>query len=346
MTAAIRWTDLREFTMEGQGWKGVAAPFDRFPARAQGLVREPVWDLSRHSSGLCARFVTDSPVIQARWSLRHPSLAMSHMAATGVSGVDLYVREARGPWRWAGSGRPEEFPLNEGELISGLTPESREYLLYLPLYNGVTAVEIGVSPGASVTPGPARPSGRERPVIFYGSSITQGGCAARPGMAHVPILGRWLDWPVINLGFSGNGTMDPEVAELMAEVDAAAYVIECLPNMETEQVAQRTVPLVDILRRRRPDTPILLVEDRTGPRAPLLESTRRLHAAKRAALRAAYEQLKTAGDPHLHYQSGEDFMGEDGEGTVDGSHPTDVGFLRTARCMLPLLREVLGAGAD
>jgi hypothetical protein len=154
MTDALRWHDIADLTIEGKGWPDTADTYDRLPARAEGVVRDPVWNLSRQTAGLCAQFVTDASAISVRWALRHQALAMSHMAATGVSG--------------------------------------------------------------------------------------------------------------------------------------------------------------------------------------------QAHGAKRAALRAAFDQLSSA-DDSLHYQPGADFMGDDAEATVDGSHPTDVGFMRQARCMLPLLRRVLGA---
>jgi len=95
----LAWYDIRKFGLEGQGWSDTAAPYDRFPARAEAEVRPAVWNLSRHSAGLCVRFVTDSPEIHARWTLTSSRLAMNHMPATGVSGLDLYVRTDSGQWR-------------------------------------------------------------------------------------------------------------------------------------------------------------------------------------------------------------------------------------------------------
>src|SRR5262249_38655970 len=158
------------------------------------------------------------------------------------------------------------------------------FLLYLPLYNGVKSLKIGVPRGAKIDKAPARPA-HQKPIVVYGTSIVQGGCASRPGMVHTAILGRRFDWPVINLGFSGNGRMELEVAKLIAEIDAAAYVIDCLPNMGARGVAERTEPLVLALRKARPSTPIVLMEDRSVANADLLPGAARDTAAKRAALR-------------------------------------------------------------
>src|SRR5262249_29415705 len=159
----------------------------------------------------------------------------------------------------------------------------REYLLYLPLYNGVKSVEVGVPKGAALTKASPRPADHAKPLVFYGTSITQGGCASRPGMVHTAILGRRLERPVINLGFSGNGRMEREMAELLAELAPAVYVLDCLPNMDAALVAQRVEPFVRTLRKARPDTPILLVEDRSYTTAFLLDGPKQRNATSRAA---------------------------------------------------------------
>lgn len=243
----VKWLDIRELGLEGQGYRDVKSPFDRLPQRAEGVVREAVWNLSRHSAGLAVRFVTNAQEIRAEWTLTSSNLAMPHMPATGVSGLDLYAKADDGKWRWVACGFPRE-QTNKIPLVSGLPGTSREFLLYLPLYNGVSEVKLGVPAEASLERGAAYPDQQARPIVFYGTSITQGGCASRPGMCHPAILGRWYQRPVINLGFSGNGTMEKEVGQFLAEIEAHVYVIDCLPNMNAAQVAERTQPLVRQLR--------------------------------------------------------------------------------------------------
>ena len=235
------WFEIQHLGLEGQGWQETKSPFDRLPAKADGIVRTLVWNLSRHSAGISVRFVTDANTIQAKWTLTSSRLAMPHMPATGVSGLDLYVNTPGGIWRWVANGRPTK-QTNEVQLLSEIPPGRHEFCLYLPLYNGVTKVEIGIPAGAELARLP-RSKGAEKPIVFYGTSITHGGCASRPGMVHTSILGRRLNRPVINLGFSGNGTMDLEIAKLLAELDASLYVIDCLPNMGAEPVRQRVKPL-------------------------------------------------------------------------------------------------------
>jgi lysophospholipase L1-like esterase len=337
------WHDVQTLGVEGKGWTDTKSFYDRLPAKAEGVVREPVWGLSRHSAGMCVRFVTDATELHARWTLTSDRLAMPHMAATGVSGLDLYVKGDDGRWRWLATGRPTEAPTNTARLVGDLPVGSREYLMYLPLYNGVQSVEIGIPSDRSLSSAPPRGPEREKPLIFYGTSITQGGCASRTGMVHTAILGRRLDRPVINLGFSGNGRMEPEMADLLAELDPAVYVLDCLPNMNGALVAERVAPFVRTLRQARPETPILLVEDRNYTNAFLVASSRRRNEENHAALRKVYDDLIAEGVKHVYYLPGDNLLGDDGEATVDGSHPTDLGFVRQAdrfqEALEPLLSD-------
>jgi len=334
----LAWYDLQLLDIEGRAFSETTSPYDRLPANAEGVVRDAVWKLSRHSAGLCARFVTNATSIQAKWTLTSTRLAMPHMAATGVSGLDLYVKTERGQWRWLATGSPTEQE-NSKVLVRSVPVGKREYMLYLPLYNGVSEVEIGIPSDATLA---KAQSHVHKPIVFYGTSITHGACASRPGMVHTAILGRRLGYPVVNLGFSGNGRMEAEVAKLMSEIDASVYVIDCLPNIRAEEVTQRTEPLVRILRDAHPETPILLVEDRSYADSFLIESKRLRNEQSRAALRAVLERLNDAGEKNVYYLEGEHLLGSDGEGTVDSSHPTDLGFLRQADAFEEVLRPVLG----
>ena len=334
--SALIWTDIRELGVAGQGWTDTKAPYDRLPAKAEGKVRAAVWNLSRHSAGLCVRFVTDASEIHARWVLASSNLAMPHMAATGVSGLDLYVKTDRGQWRWLAVGQPTS-QTNVCRLVAGVPSGRREYLLYLPLYNGVREVELGIPAGTTLAQAGPWGRGERKPMVFYGTSILQGGCASRPGMVHSAILGRRFQWPHINLGFSGNGRMEAELAELLAELDPSVYVLDCLPNMDAAEVRERVEPFVRKLRTARPGAPIVLVEDRSYADSFLIASKRERNDSSRAALRAAFENLKKSGIKDLHYLKGADLLGDDGEGTVDSSHPNDLGFMRQAEAFAKVL---------
>lgn len=334
----LTWHDVTIWGVEGRILPGQerARWFDRLPASAEGKVTDNVWNLSRDTAGMMVRFETDAPSIHVHYRLRKQALAMPHMPATGVSGIDLYARDPAGVWKWVQVTKPATQEV-KAEIIAGLTPGSREYAAYLPLYNGVEWLKIGVPDGSDFR-GLAP---REKPVVFYGTSITHGACASRPGMVHTAILGRWLDRPVANLGFSGNGRMDREVGEYLVQLDAAAYVIDCLPNMQPAMVRQKCVPLVKQLRAARPNTPIILVEDRRFTNDWITPAKQQFHSENHAALRAAYDELIAEGFGDLHYIPGDHLYGDDTEGATDASHASDLGFMRQAEIFAPVLRSAL-----
>jgi hypothetical protein len=339
-TEALNWKDIREFDVEGRGWNDTKAFYDRLPARAESLVRPEVWNLSRQSAGLQVRFVSDATSISARWALTSANLAMPNMAALGCSGLDLYVRTEQGGWRWLGVGQPKA-QTNAATLISGMPPGEREYLLYLPLFNDPEFVQLGVPTNSTLRKAGPWGSGERKPIVFYGTSILQGLGAERPGLVHSAILGRRFNWPTINLGFSGHGRMEPELADLLAELDPSVYVLDCLPNMNAEQVTERVEPFVAKLRSAHPQTPILLVEDRVYANAFLMPNRATFHAANHAALRSAFERLQKSGVKNLYYLPADQLFGDDGEWTVDGSHPNALGFMRQADAFAKVLGPLL-----
>ena len=286
---------------------------------------------------MMVRFKTDAPAIHVHYKLLHAKLAMSHMPATGVSGVDLYARDAQGAWRWVQVTRPSSQEFN-AMLVKGLAPGFREYALYLPLYNGTEFLHIGVPPTSKFEP----LAPRQNPIVFYGTSITHGACASRPGMVHTAILGRRFDRPVVNLGFSGNGRMHAEVGDYLTQIDACVYVIDCLPNMGPKMVEQRCVPLVKQIRAQQPDTPIVLVEDRRNTNSWILPTREAHHTRNHAALQQAFEALQSESVGNLYYISGDSLYGTDGDGATDGSHASDLGFFRQANAFEPVLRKAMG----
>ncbi|MEO6567155.1 MAG: SGNH/GDSL hydrolase family protein [Opitutaceae bacterium] len=298
-----------------------------------------VWDLSRDSSGMMVRFKTDATSIYVQYNLSktQEQLGMWNMPPTGVSGIDLYARDSAGKLRWVQVARART-PEVRIELVRGLAPGSREYAAYLPLFNRVESLSIGVPQGAvfeGLAPRTAKP------IVFYGTSITHGIAASRPGMVHTAILGRRLELPVINLGFSGNGRMDAAVGEFLAQIDAAVFVIDCLPNMSPATVRTKAGPLVRQLRAVRPNTPIVLVEDRRETNDWIIPSKAKFHDDNHAALREVFDSLQREGVKNLHYIPGDHLYGDDAEGATDGSHASDLGFVRQADVMEPILRVAL-----
>lgn len=337
-TSSLVWYDARLLTVEGKAFRDTENFWERLPARAKEKVPPSVWGLSKHTAGLCVRFITDATTIAAAWD-GAVKLRMNHMALTGSAGLDLYYRDGAS-WKYVATGRPREE--HTTQVLVGAWPgrelpaAKREYLLYLPLYHPISDLKIGIPQGATIACAPPRPREKQLPIVFYGTSITQGGCASRAGMCHTAILGRWLDRPVINLGFSGSGKSEREMAQLVAEINAACYVLEPLPNMTVEQVRERLPYWLEVLRHAHPRTPIVLVMNPLKPERD----------AQNLALWEVFQKARKSGDRLLFLIPASKQLAGRENGTVDGIHPTDLGFYRMAECYYPLLRRLVSQKKD
>jgi hypothetical protein len=335
----VQWVDARSLTIEGMGWNGAVADYARLPDKFKDVVTAKVWSLSRHSAGIEVRFkVKGTAAINARWKLTSNTF-MAHMTPQSINGLDLYVK-LNGKWIWAGVGRTSKEGLNQETILKAGFMKDKEYecMVYLPLYTGVSSLEIGVSKGAVISAAGANTS---KPLVFYGTSILHGCSASRAGMTFAAMLGRKFDRPSINLGFSGNGQMDEPFGTILGEIDASIYFIDCLPNMSAFSVTEikdRTLTLVRKLRALRPATPIVLVEDRTHTYANLTDNP--VVNLRRPGLDAAYKILAKE-FKGIYYVKGDPLLGDDNEATVDGSHPSDLGMYRYFKALSPLTSKLL-----
>ena len=327
--------------------------YTRLPASMQGKVRKAVWDLGQNSSGIAVRFRSDSKCIGARWELLN-NFGMAHMAATGVKGLDLYALGDDNQWHFAGTAQPNG-KVSSNVFIRKMDGRMREYLIYLPLYDGVTSLEIGIDSTAgimqpenpSLLP-PAAENPAEGAILVYGTSVTQGGCATRPGMSFTSILERKLHRQTINLGFSGNGRMDGIIAEAIARVPASVYVIDCLANCTYDIIRDSTEYFIRTIAEANPQTPILMLSNYCYP-YHWLDAQFREDAAKENTLWKEFcDRLRKEGYKNIRYidlysdcNMKKSAIGPDREGTVDGVHMTDLGFLRYAETLLPYLEKAL-----
>ncbi|MFH6605056.1 SGNH/GDSL hydrolase family protein [Maribacter algicola] len=347
---AVKWWNPQESAfnvLEGQVWPAEVEDFyDRLPKRAKENVREPVWNLSKHASGLKIRFRSNAEEIIVRYGVGLRK-AMDHMPATGVSGVDLYAKDSDGEWLWCNGGRTFSdtitFKFNGLRSNDKYHDLGREYRLNLPLYNTVEWMEIGIPESAHFEPLPVR---KEKPIVVYGTSIAHGACASRPGMAWTNILSRKMDRPLINLAFSGNGRLEKELIDLVDEIDAKIYILDCLPNLWREEtyddaeLEKRIVYSVRQLRKERPETPILLVDHAGYTDGFIRDERKDAFSRVNRIQRATYKKLQSEGITGLHYLSYEE-LGLRIDDTVDGTHPNDLGMIHYAEAYETKLREIL-----
>lgn len=326
--------------IEGQGWhKGLAHPYDRLPARAEKTVRTVVWNLSRQSAGLMIRFRSNATDIRVRYTAGSSRLSMPHMPETGVSGVDLYAMDENGTWQWCG-GKYHFGDTIEYHFFLKPSKYDREYHLYLPLYNSVKWLEIGVPEKASMQPLPVSP---DKPVVIYGTSIAQGACASRPGMAWTALLGRHLHTPVINLGFSGNGRLEEPVVSLLTELDAKIYVIDCLPNMtgfDDSVTRTRLMETVETLRREKPQIPVLITEDADASIGSLARNRGKGFRKVNSIAESVFASLKAHGIQDIYLLTAKS-IGLGIESTVAGVHPSDYGMEQYASAYEKMIRFIL-----
>ncbi|ADV44724.1 SGNH/GDSL hydrolase family protein [Bacteroides helcogenes] len=330
--------------IRGRAWQtDLQGTYARLPSKAQNKVRKPLWDLSCNSAGLSVAFYSDSPEIKIKYVVKG-ARSMAHMPATGVSGVDLYATDRNGRSRWCAA----RYSFGDTIIYSygGLTYEDSSdrgygYELFLPLYNTVSFLEIGVKENASIS---FIPVSEEKPVVVYGTSIAQGACASRPGMAWTNIVRRKSGHPVINLGFSGNGKLEKELFDLLSEVDAKLYVIDCMPNMtaDTAVIADRILKGVEILRARS-NAPILLVEHSGYTNEYTSDGVKASYRATNLQLRKAYNALMNAEVADIYYLTKEE-IGLSMDSMVEGVHPSDLGMQQYADAYLRKICEILERG--
>lgn len=333
-TNGVKWIDGRYLPIEGR-WNlgGTEHYYMRLPDSLTTNVNGGVRAMRDNTSGMLFRFRTDSNFLVLRHTPLHGWHGMPHMTEVGMSGWDVYrLDKASGKWRFVAS--------NWGARDDAAHPGARlrridwtpgdECIINLPLYNGVKEFALGVAPDSRIEAPSPWASGVTKPVVFYGTSITHGGCCTRPGLGFVNIVGRELQVPVYGLGFSGSGVMEYELSDVISRIDASCYVLDCLWNMslKEEQSPGRSVEgnyekFIRNLRAKRPGVPIVMAEH--------CNVFGNKKDDRDIFIRKLYEKLVAEGWKNLVYLPNDAMYTGDYEGTVDGCHPNDLGMMSMAK---------------
>ena len=359
-TNGVKWIDGRYLPIEGRWNLGDTKHYYmRLPDTLTTNVNGGVRGMRDNTSGMIFRFRTDSNFLVLRHTPLHGWHAMPHMTEVGTSGWDVYrLDKASGKWRFVAS--------NHGARDDAGHPGARlkriswtpgdECIINLPLYNGVKEFELGIASGSKVEAPSPWASGVTKPVVFYGTSITHGGCCTRPGLGFVNLVGRDLQVPVYGLGFSGSGVMEYELSDVISRIDASCYILDCLWNMGStagkgrpgRNVEENYEPFIRNLRAKRPGVPIIMAEH--------CNVYGNAKNEKDAFIRKLYEKLK-AEDPswfermfcgaeakwdNLFYLPNDEMYTGDYEGTVDGCHPNDLGMMSMSKAFGKAVKEALG----
>ena len=329
------------FELTGFPWrKSADAPLYRLPATlTEADINQRVLNLAHHTSGGAIRFASDSSLIIVRAMIAHGT-DHSHMPRTGTTGLDLVIDAGMENETLLRPARPSRDAL-DGKVPLVLVckipgrKKLRQYTLFLPLYSGIASIEIGVTPGSKLAA--PRPQKIKDPVCFYGSSITQGGCASRPANNYTTMLCRAVDAPQINLGFSGNAKGEPLMAELIGSLKLSAFVMDYDHNApKVEHLKKTHEKFFRIVRKAQPDLPIIIV---SGPRDRNVPDA----VKRRDVVKATYDHAVAAGDKHVYFVDGLSFFDEIPRKycTVDGTHQTDLGFYLMFQKILPVLKQAL-----
>ncbi|MBQ1209806.1 MAG: glycoside hydrolase family 3 C-terminal domain-containing protein [Bacteroidales bacterium] len=331
----LKYYDASELTIIGKALP-TDAPFtrvDRFDFKLESINRKAL-----HSAGIGVVFKTDSRTISAKWYTDRSIL--SNMNPIGSKGLDLYIRDAQGQWRWAGSGKPNlkaDLKQHSATLVSNMREGEKECLLYLPLYNRCDSLFLGIDEGAKIE---AMENPFKHRVFFGGSSITHGASPNRAGLCYTGLLGLKYGIYAMNFGFSGDFKLNKELAEYSAMVDADVFIFDAFSNPTPEEIEARFNPFMDIMRAAHPTTPIIFLQTNRREIRNFDLSQDEYGARKQATAKRMVEQRQLS-DCNLYFIDSKDFLTPDGNATVDGSHPTDIAFQRTIDKIYPLLRDLL-----
>ena len=291
--------------------------------------------LSKNTAGVYVEFQTNSSFIDLKWELENYKV-LPNMTPLAVNGFDLYGFKDS-IWQYVGSGLANGAK-NEVRIIKNMETSMTSFRLYFPLYGVVKTLHIGVDKNANMKSTKVAEKPR---ILIYGSSITQGASASRPGMAYPSILGRWLEAEVYNLGFSGSGKMEAEMATILKNITADVIVLDCVPNPSPKQISERTIPFVKILRETQPEVPILMVESIFREAGNWNQELGERVRGQNSAFHASYQELLKKGYTQLYYIPNDQLIGNDHEATTDGVHFSDLGHYRMATTLKEQLSKLL-----
>lgn len=357
-TNGVKWIDGQYLPLEGRWTLGDTPEFyARLPNTLTTNVNEGVRGMRIHTAGMQFRFKTDSKFIVVKYESASGQYGGSgNQTGINVHGWDIYSYDEKlGKWRFVTTSHNSAAVHGSKAVIRRVNWGKGACLINLPAYDGVKRFEIGIEPSAKIEALPARKSGITKPVVFYGTSITHGASASRPGLGFVNLVGRDLDVPIYNLGFSGSGRMEYELSDVIAKIDASCYVLDCLWNMNEVRpsygpggafhdiknpkasnplVRERYEPFIRNLRKLRPNVPIVMAEQ-----CDVYEYGR---TGKDKLVFDLYQKLKKEGWTNLVYLSKTKMYTDDLEGTADGCHPNDLGMKSMSKAFGGAVKEALG----
>ncbi|QKJ28565.1 SGNH/GDSL hydrolase family protein [Mucilaginibacter mali] len=310
-------------------------PYHRVDTVKYPAMPAVVKRLLTQSAGKVICFTTNSKQLTAKWC-SSGSKPYPNLTPIANKGLDLYIKKD-GKWQFAGVGRPDG-QCTEATLVSNMADGEKECLLYLPIYDEVGNVEIGTDAGASIKP---IPFPFQKRVLVYGSSITQGASASRSGLAYPARLSRLTGLNFMNLGLSGSAKMEPAVIAMINDIQADAYVLDCIPNSSDVVVKERALNMINSIRAAHPGKPIIMVNSITREAGYIDTKVGNMVNAQNAAIDSIAKNLVKQHTKDFYYIDTKGFLGDDHEGSTDGIHPNDLGSYRFVEKIEPMIADIL-----
>ncbi|MNJ97732.1 hypothetical protein D3C87_154850 [compost metagenome] len=333
-TSKTLYHDASKFFLYGKAFNN-PQQYHRIDTAAYGDLPLTVKRLLTNSAGLAICFKTNSPTIAAKWCVTDKKPA-NNMTLIAQKGLDLYIKKD-GKWQFAGVGRPDG-TCNEFTIVKSMDNTEKECMLFLPLYDELKSLEIGINDGSKIETleNPFR-----KKIAIYGSSIVHGASAGRSGMAYPAILSRKTGLYFINLGISGNAKMEKSAARMVSDIEADAFVLDCVPNPSPTEIKERAEYFVKTVREKHPKAPIILMQSIIREQGNFDLAVKDRVKKQNEEITAAFSRLKNTGMKDIYLITAEKLLGDDHDATTDGTHPNDLGFYRMAEQLAPQITKIL-----
>ena len=336
--SAQKFVDASTLNVCGQTLKSESNPFSRFDPTKYPLPNKHTVQMSTYSTGMYIMFSTDSKNITAKWKWVKRGLG-NNMTPILQRGLDLYI-EKDGKWFFVGVGRPsgnQEKCESTWKLAKNMPEGTKKCMLYLPVWSEVTELQLGIDENSSIAP---IESPYRYKVLTHGSSITHGASASRPGMTYAARMSRYLGFEFTNFGFSGECKLQPEFAKIIAETEADAYMFDAFSNPSAKEIRERLEPFIKTITEAHPDKPFIFLQTHMREDTLFDEKWLSFNLERRATVRELMPLMEKK-YKNVYFLNAENITSSDYDGTVDGAHPTDLGFDNFIKTYLPRVKKIL-----
>lgn len=334
----INYVDASILNVCGQTLKSKSNPFSRFDPSKYPLPNKHIEQMSKYSTGLYIMFSTDSKTIMAKWKWVKRGLG-NNMTPILQRGLDLYI-EKDGKWMFVGVGRPSGDQTkceSTWKIAKNMPAGTKKCMLYLPAWCEVTDLQLGVDEGTSITP---IESPYRYKVLTHGSSVTHGASASRPGMTYTARMSRYSGFDFVNFGFSGECKLQPEFAKIIAETEADAYMFDAFSNPTPKEIRERLEPFIKTITEAHPDKPFIFLQTHMREDTLFEEKWLSFNLERRATVRELMPQMVKK-YKNVYFLDAENITSDDYDGTIDGAHPSDLGFDKFIKTYLPRVKKIL-----